>query len=630
MSFRSILLRPAPVVVLSLVALSVSAPASGQTQLAAAALPPVVVTASRSEQPITELLADVTVIRPEEIARAGAQALTDLLQRQPGVEIIRNGGPAGVSGVFLRGANAAQTLVLIDGVRVGSSSTGAATLEAIPLEQIDHVEILRGPASSLYGADAIGGVIQIFTRRGGPTFAANASAGGGSYGTWTATTGASGSAGAVSYAVQVGARASDGFNAIVDPSSFAFDPDRDGYSSANSSANVSWQWATEQAVDVRYLRNRLDAQFDSFPPGPDDRTITVVETWQVASRNALTPHWKSLLSAASAVDDSVSKTGSGDFPFRTTQRQYTWQNELALARLTPLPGVLTVGYDRREERVAADVAFAVASRDTDALFATYRLGHDAHTLQANLRHDDSTQFGGRTTGTIAYGYRISPQWRVNASYGTGFKAPTFNDLYFPGFSNPNLAPETSRNVEAGVHWGRSMTIAGASTSIEARAVAYRNRVRDLIVFQCDADFIVCAPQNVARATLEGVSLSADMRVEPGTTISASLDLASPEDDDTGRLLPRRARQHGTLTAVHVLGPVRVGVEVVASSHRFDDAANTVRLGGFAVVNLTAEWQMARNVSAFVRADNVFDRDYQLAASYSTGGATVFGGVRWRL
>ncbi len=599
-----------------------------QTQLAAAALPPLVVTASRSEQPLTDLLADVTVIGPDEIARAGAQAVLDLLQRQPGVEVIRNGGPGGVSGVFLRGANAAQTLVLIDGVRVGSSSTGAATLEAIPLEQIDHIEILRGPASSLYGADAIGGVIQIFTRRGGPAFAANASAGGGTYGTWTASGGAGGTAGPVSYAVQIGARASDGFNAIVDPTSFAFNPDRDGYSSVNASANVSAQWAPGQSVEARYLRNRLDAQFD-LDPDFDDRTITVVETWQVASRNAVTPYWKSLLAASDAIDDSVSKGAFGDFPFRTTQRQYTWQNELALAQFTPVPGALTAGYERREERVAGDSGFAVTSRDTDAVFAIYRLARDAHTLQANLRHDESTQFGGRTTGTIAYGYRISPEWRVNASYGTGFKPPTFNDLYFPGFSNPALAPETSRSVEGGVHWARTIAVAGSSTAIEARAVVYRNRVRDLIVFQCDADFN-CAPQNVARATLEGVSLTAELRVDSGTTLGASLDLASPKDEDSGRLLPRRARQHGTLDVGHRLGPVRVGAEVVASSHRFDDAANTVRLAGYAIVNLTAEWQLNPRLSAFVRADNIFDRDYELAADFSTGGATVFGGFRWRL
>jgi len=600
-------------------------PSHAQVPAAPAALPPIVVTASRAAQPLAELLADVTLIGPDEIARAGAQTITDLLQRQPGVEIVRNGGPGAVSGVFLRGANAAQTLVLIDGLRVGSSSTGATTLEAIPLEQIERIEILRGPASSLCGADAIGGVIQVFTRRGGKGFSANASAGGGTHGTWLASGGAGGSAGAVTYALQVGARGSDGFNAIVDPANFSFNPDRDGYSSANVSANGSAQWAPGQSLDVRYLRNRLDAQFDAGL-GHDDRTVTVVETWQVESRNALTPFWVSRLSAGDAIDDSVSKTGFGDFPFRTTQRQYAWQNELALAQFTPAPGTLTAGYERREERVATDAGFAVTSRDTDAFFSIYRLLHGAHALQANLRHDHSTQFGGRTTGTIAYGYRISPSLRVNASYGTGFKPPTFNDLYFPDFSNPALVPETSRNVEGGVQW--THPIGGGDGTLEARATAYRNRVRELIVFECGA--FSCAPQNVARATLEGVTASLDLRVASGASARVSLDVASPKDDETGNLLPRRARRHGTLAFGQPLGPVRVGVELVASSHRYDDAANTVRLGGYAIVNLTAEWQVQPRLTAFVRADNVLDRNYELAAGYATGGATVFGGVRWQL
>ena len=199
-------------------------------------LDPVSVTATRGSQPVTDLLADVTVIGRDEIARAGVQSLTELLQRQPGVEIVQNGGPGSVSGVFLRGANRGQTLVLIDGMRVASSTAGATTLEAIPLDQIERIEVLRGPASSLYGADAIGGVIQVFTRRGTQDLAANLSAGYGTYATSTITGGISGSVGPLRFSVQGGATKSAGFNAIVNPSNFSFNDDRDGYQSSNVSA----------------------------------------------------------------------------------------------------------------------------------------------------------------------------------------------------------------------------------------------------------------------------------------------------------------------------------------------------------------------------------------------------------
>ena len=577
------------------------------------------VTATRSSQPIADVLADITVIGAEEIARAGAQSVAELLQRQPGVEIVQNGGPGAVSGVFLRGANRGQTLVLIDGVRIASSSAGATSLEAIPLDQIDRIEILRGPASSLYGADAMGGVVQVFTRRGTGALSGNASAGYGTYGTWDVKGGGSGTAGPVQFALQAAAKASNGFNTIANPANFQFNPDADGYDNQSVSANFGFTAAPGQEFTGQYFRSRLDNQFDGGPDF-DDRTITVAETWQVASRNRLSPFWVSRLSAGAGIDDSQTQTAYGNFPFKSTQRQYAWQNELTL----PV-GALTAGVERREEHVATDVGFATTQRNTNSLFGIYQLRADDHTLQANLRRDDSSQYGGKTTGAFTYGYRFAPSLRVTAGYATGFKAPSFNDLYYPGFSNPDLVPETSKNLEAGVYWNGN--VVGAS--IEARGIIYRNRISQLIVFQCDVNFN-CAPHNVDRATLEGVTLGLEARADNGATVTASLDVQSPEDDASGKLLPRRARQHGAVTAGYPLGPVRLGVELIASSLRYDDPANLVQMGGYAIVNVTAEWALAQGVTLFARADNVFDKNYELAAGYATGGATVFAGVRAQL
>jgi vitamin B12 transporter len=579
-------------------------------------LDPVAVTATRGFQPVTDLLADVTVIGPEEIARAGVDGLAQLLQRQPGVEIVQNGGPGSVSGVFLRGANRGQTLVLIDGVRIASSTAGATSLEAIPLDQIERIEILRGPASSLYGADAIGGVVQVFTRRGTQAFSANASAGYGTYETSTVGGGVSGSVGLLRLSLQAGATRSAGFNAIVNPSNFSYNDDRDGYSSQNVSAYATLPWADGQEVTGQYFRNRLNAQSDGGPDS-DDRTITTLESWQVASRNRLAPFWVSQLAAGEGTDDSVSQTGFGNFPFRTTQRQYVWQNELTL----PL-GMLTAGLERREERVATESNFAVNARDTDSIFGIYQLSDGPAALQLNLRRDDSSQYGGKTTGSAALGYRIAPSLRLTVGGSTGFKPPSFNDLYFPGFSNPSLLPETSRNVEIGAYWYGT----GLGGTWEARAIGYHNRVSQLIALPC-ADFN-CVPQNVARALLEGVTLGFDGRFG-ATTVTASLDLQKPVDELTGLLLPRRAREHGALALGHTIGPLRLGAEVVASSYRYDNASNTSRLAGYGILNLTVEREVAKGWTVFARADNVFDRDYQLSGDFSTGGATLFAGLRWR-
>src|SRR6185437_7187539 len=259
-------------------------------------------------------------------------------------------------------------------------------------------------------------------------------------------------------------------------------------------------------------------------------------TWQAAATNRLGPSWRSRLSAGEGDDRSVSLTGSGTFPFVTHQRQYAWQNDVALPA-----GALTLALERREERVDTDAGFAVDARDTNAVTGVYRLTAGEHAIQANLRHDESSQFGGKTTGAFAWGYRMSPLWRVTAGAGTAFKVPTFNDLYFPGFSNPDLHPETSRNIEAGLH---ALTRTGDATW-QAHALVYRNRVRDLIVFQCDANFD-CRPNNVADATLEGLTLYADAQWRD-TGLHGSIDVQSPKDDATGHLLPRRARRHAVLS-----------------------------------------------------------------------------------
>jgi len=583
-----------------------------------AVLEPVVVTAARGPQSVVDLVADVTVIGSDEIAQSGMDSLASLLQRQPGVELVRNGGPGATTGVFLRGTNATQTLVLIDGMRVSSSSSGATALEAIPLDQVDHIEILRGPASSLYGADAIGGVIQIFTRHGERGMHANASLGYGTYQTASGAAGISGGSALAQGSLQVSARHSEGFNAIVNPANFSYDPDRDGYHDGSISASGSLTAAPGHTLSLQLFRSRLDSQFDAGD-GFDDRTITTLTSWRAGTVDRLASWWSSNLSAGEGDDRSVSKTGYGDYPFRTRQRQYAWQNDFTLPA-----GSVTLAAERREERVDSDSGFAVDARGTNSLTAIWRRVAGANALQANLRHDQSSQFGGRTTGAIAWGHRISPVWRVTASAGTAFRIPTFNDLYYPDYSNPDLRPETSRNVEAGIHAaGRA-----GDASWQAQAVGYDNRVRDLIVFQCDADFN-CRPNNLSDATLKGVTLSGDWSWR-AAAVHASVDLQSPTDDATGHLLPRRARRHATLSYSQQAGAVRLTAEWVGSSERYDDAENLRRLGGYGIVNLAAEWALARGVTLFLRGDNVFDKNYELAADYATGGARVFAGARWRL
>ena len=599
-------------IAIALPVVSTFAHGQGAPEPAVATLDPVVVTAARGPQRLADLTADVTVIGRDEIARAGAQSLAELLQRQPGIQISMNGGAGATSAVFLRGVNGNQTLVLIDGMRVGSATAGATALEAIPLDLIDHIEILRGPASSLYGADAVGGVIQVFTRRGegAPTF--NGSASYGTYGTGQATAGLAGSAGASRYAIQGGYQGSRGFNVIGNPADFSYNPDRDGYDRGNVSANLSYRFNAEHEVAAQYYYSRLSNRFDATA-GFDDKTVTTVESFALSSTDRLASLWVSRLNLGQGSDDSVSQTGYGNSGFRTRQNQLTWQNDLML----PV-GALSLAYVGLDEKIGTDPAFPVASRRTNSFVGVYQMRVDPHTLQLNVRYDDSSQYGGRTTGALGYGYTIGDGWRALANLGNAFKAPTFNDLYYPGFANPNLAPETAQNADVALEY--------SSSALVARATAYRNQVKDLIVFQCDADFN-CAPYNVSKATLTGLTLQAqaDWR---GVRIKGSLDLLRPEDDATGRQLPRRARQYGSGSALVPWDAWQFGAELVAASARFDNAANTRRMGGYALVNLTANYALSKQWSLMLRADNILDKHYELAAGYNTAGASLLGGVRY--
>ena len=300
---------------------------------------PVLVTATRSPQLLTDLIADVTYIGPDEIARAGPQSLAELLQRQPGVQIVTNGGPGSTTGVFLRGANSNQTLLLIDGLRVGSSSSGTPPLEAIPLDQIDHIEILRGPAASLYGADAIGGVIQVFTRRAGGALAANASAGYGTYDTSNLSGGVSGAVGAWRLALQGAHRQSAGFNAIWNPANFGYNPDRDGYTNDSGSARIGYVRAGARAPRSS---SRAGSTRSSMLAWFDDRTITTVESYAVESRNRLARSDEHARRRRIERRQRL-QAGFGPARFDTLQRQYLWQSDFALPR-----GSLSLAI-RREE-----------------------------------------------------------------------------------------------------------------------------------------------------------------------------------------------------------------------------------------------------------------------------------------
>ncbi len=588
-------------------------------------LDPVVVTATRQASRTNELTSDVSVITREEIDQAGETTLAKLLARQPGIQYLANGGAGTNSGVFIRGANTNQSILLIDGQRIVSATTGSPALSRIPLDQIERIEILRGPASSLYGADAIGGVIQIFTRRGeGPT-RVNASAGYGSYDTSDTTVGVSGATDLLSYSVQAGYSDTRGFSAIHNKRDINYNPDRDGYDNRNISANLAVRPAKGQEIGVNLLAskgtNQYDANdFSALGAAQNYHSDQSIGSYSIYSRNQLHQAWTSTVRVGRSTDDSTDHVGGvSNGSFRTDMNLASWQNDFRL----PV-GEALLAAEYTQQKVSGSTDYTVSERTIRSLLAGWNGRIDQHRLQINLRRDDNSQFGGKTTGSAAYGYQFTPEWRAHAAYGTAFRAPTFNELYFPAsffFSggNPDLQPETAKNAELGVNWE------GASQRFAA--VLYNNQVSDLIEYRPPT----YAPVNVSKALLRGATFTYDGRYADWA-LGVAVDFLDPRNEETGpnngNRLARRAEQQMSSFLTRTLGRWELRGEWQLVGNRYEDPANRDRLGGYGLVNLYADYRLQRDWVFFARANNIFDKYYETADNYATAGANVFVGLRY--
>ncbi len=579
-----------------------------------ASLSETLVTATRSAQPLTDVVADVTVIDRETLQRSGATGIADVLSRVPGLSMARNGGPGSTTSLFVRGAESRFTAVLVDGVRVDSQSTGGAAWNAIPLAQIERIEIVRGPAAAVYGSDALGGVIQVFTRRGTTGFAPSLGVGVGSHGTRQLDLGMSGREGALDYAIGLSHDNTHGFN--VQP---AGHPDRDGHDNSSLSASLGWQLSTTHRLEASALRSDLDAQYDASRSVSDDHAEQRVQTLGLS----WLAQWSAAHTSRLSVSQSRDRYETRPTPYATDTHitSYLLRNEWQQGTHQ-----WTADVERREDRLQnASTRPTQTRRSQDALALGYGLRNGDHTLQLNLRHDQDSEFGGNTTGSAAYAYALSPHWRASASAGTAFRVPTLFQR-FSIYGTPELSAESGRNIEFGLKY--------ATPTRHFGVVTYRNRVNNLITYvsgpgSCingSGSFPGCYG-NTARASYSGVTVSGEQRLGQ-TLLRASLDLLDPKDLGTGKQLARRARQQATLGLDQRLGAWQLGAEVQLVAHRYNDAANTQRLGGYGLLNLSASTRLAPDWTLIARVDNLGDKAYQTARGYATAGRTVYLGLKW--
>ncbi len=588
----------------------------------------IVITGSREPLPLERLAADVVVIDAATIRASGADSVADLLRREAGMQLSRTGGPGHGSGVFIRGAFSGQTVVLIDGVRVGSATLGQPSLDAVPLSQIERIEVLRGPGSSLYGADAIGGVVQIFMRRAeaGTQFDASAAVGG--YGSLERSAGVRSRQGAWDLAASLAHEKSDGVSTLRPGDQFGnYNPDRDGYRLDSAQARIGWRPAAGQRVGLTLLRSRLNAQYDGsefLPPTfaqdntPDFRERQDTEVGAIDWRGDVGAGVVASARASRSVDEARSGAGAIE-RFRTTRQQFGAQ----LAWNTGVAGQVVGALEHNDDRASATPFSADVKRRNIAAVLALSGDAGAWSWQGELRRDDSSDFGGVTTARLGGGWQLLPGLKLRALAGSTFRAPSFNDLYYPGYGVATLQPERGRSAEIGLNWR------GAGS--EAAATVFRNRVRDLVGYEGDRSF--CPPdpaydfgcaRNINRAQLDGSTLSALQRLG-GWTLKAQADFLTARDETTGARLSRRAAHQETLAADWTGSAFSAGASVLRLGARPDGGKD---LAAETTLDLKAAWRLAPGWTLQAKLLNATDRSTEPARDYQGLGRQAWLGVRF--
>lgn len=575
-----------------------------------------VVTATRTPQRVDQALAQVTVIDRIRIEAASGRSLAELLASESGVQFWSNGGLGKAASVSLRGMETRHTLLLIDGVRYGSATLGTPSWDNIPLDAIERIEIVRGPMSGLYGSDAVGGVIQIFTRHGLPGFRPEASATVGSRRYGEIAAGARFGAGAVDGSLRLQHRRTDGFSTTTPSVPFGnHNPDDDGFNQTSVSGRVGLRLGDWRA-DATLLKAQGTTHYDDGPSA-DTRAELCTEVISAQLAGPVTGAWRTSFKVARSRDDFDTQASASAFTTLgntgTSQQQFSWENQIG----TPVGTALVLAERVQQEVERPGSPFAVSGRTVTGLALGLSGEAGAHGWQANVRRDRNSQFGNQTTGSLGYGYALVPGLRATASLGSSFVAPSFNQLYFPGFGNPNLLPEEGLQRELGLVWRNG--------PVTSRLVYFDNRIRGYISSGP-------LPTNIPRVRVDGISASVDAAMG-AWTVAGSIDSLQPVNAtegtaNFGRILPRRVQDSGRVALDWRGGALAMGGALQAFGERFDNANNITRLGGYAVLDLRAEWALARDWALAAKLNNALGKRYETVFGFNQPGREAYLSLRW--
>ncbi|WP_222834215.1 TonB-dependent receptor domain-containing protein [Pseudomonas sp. SC3(2021)] len=593
-------------------------------------LPDTLISANRQVEARNDSSAANTVFTREDIDRLQPGSVTDLLQRVPGVQVAQAGGRGSLPGIYIRGTQSAQSLVLVDGQRIGSSTSGDSNLQHLNIDQIERVEVLRGSRSVIYGSDAIGGVIQIFTRRGTEqSLQPRLHLGFGSHQTWERSLGLAG--GDEKTRFNLGASLDETAGLDRTHESYPSDSDHDAYRNKSISLSLSHALTDDIEVGANLLDNRGKSEFDNPFGRFDTSTFASVQQQPYSDFNVssvssyvdarVNDAWKTRVEFGHTEnrEKTLDKLSDERTVFNTYRDSVNWQNDLTLDARNSL----ILGGDWYEDRINSSTAFEENSRWNRAAFIQHRYQADSFSTELGLRHDDNQQFGGQNTWSGTFTLPLNPDNDLLLSYSEGFRAPTFNDLYYPDFSNPALKPETSKSYE--LQWRSQL-----SDSSRLEASIYRTDLEDAIIFGSNS-----RPENVASARINGFEAALKQELF-GWQSNLGVAIIDPRDRDTGHTLARRARRTMSWDLDRQFDRLSLGASWQTVSSSYDDKDNTQSLGGYGLIGLRSSWALNREIKLDLKVDNLLDKGYSRALySYDgsqygyreEGRAWVFG-VTW--
>lgn len=583
------------------------------------ALEPLVVTATRTPLPISQVVADVTVITREDIERQASGTMVDLLSHVAGFQVTRNGGPGADGNVYLRGGETRHIAVLVDGVRIDTqNASGGASWQMLSLSQIDRVEIVRGPVSALYGSDAISGVVQIFTKKGKGPASLDLGLAAGDRGFAKADASVSGAFGMFDYAVSAARERSDGFSALNNARPGTRAADRDGYSSAGTNLRLGFTPVAAHRIEVSALQQHLHSRYDSSTVTRDDYGVRDLHDLKLQWQAQWLDNWSSQVVLGQSVDRYA--TPLTRYLSQTNVEVGSWFNEFKWGAHS-----VTALLERREDKLKNTMVRASSQQDRhdDGLGLGYAWRSDGMVVQLNGRNDWDSEFGLHSTGNVALGQDFAQNWNVHGSWGTGFRAPTLYQR-LSQFGNPTLEPESSRNAEVGLRYRKA--------SSELGLTVYDNWLSNLInaptnqTAFCSSTPAACYT-NTGRAHLKGVTVSGGLALGP-VRLSGSLDFASSKNALNDTDLQQRARRQASLRLDTDLGQWTVGAQVLAVGSRFNRGNYVGPLGGYTVMSADALYRINAQWRLLARIDNLADKKYETVQTYSTAPRTAIIGVRW--